>query len=265
MKPKLFGYKSYRFLVIAHRGASYYRPENTFSAFNEAVRMGADMIELDVLLTKDQVPVVIHDENLSRLTGSKELVSNLTLSQLQQTEVGSWFDKKYEGEKVPSLKEVLEWAKGRISLNVEVKTEAVADSGENGIEQQTIKLIRHFDMENHVLLSSFDGRAMKRFKMMAPEIARGYLFSKETARDKSISELIDEYGADFFHSTAWNLSKRRLNNLNQINCPALVYTVNSKRKMKNLISKGVFGIFSDRPDRLRDIADEEIPDRLYQS
>lgn len=262
MRPKLYGYKEYRFLIIAHRGASYYRPENTFSSFEEAVRMGADMIELDVLFTKDNVPVVIHDENLSRLAGTNENISNLTIAQLRRAEVGSWFDNKFKGEQIPTLTEMLNWAKGKISLNIEVKTEAVSDSPERGVEKEVINLIRQFKMESHVLLSSFDVRALIRFKTLAPEIPSGYLYSRGTSKGKTIPQIVNEFSADFYHTTSRSLTNRRHKQLQEVECPVMVYTVNSKREMKKLIQKGVFGIFSDKPDHLKEVADKEIPDRL---
>ena len=249
-------------MVIAHRGASYYRPENTFSSFEEALRMGADMIELDVLFTKDNVPVVIHDEKLTRLAGTNENISNLTIAQLGRAEVGSWFDNKYKGEKIPTLSEVLNWANGKITLNIEVKTDAVSDNPEGGVEKKVIDLIRQFKMESHVLLSSFDARALSRFKLLAPEIPSGYLYSRETSKGKTIPQVVDEFNVDLYHTTSRSLTKRRHTKLQEIECPVLVYTVNSRREMKKLIKKGILGIFSDRPDRLKEVADKEIPDRL---
>jgi glycerophosphoryl diester phosphodiesterase len=261
-KFQLYHASSFKFLVIAHRGASKYAPENTFSAFEKAFQMKADMIELDLLLSKDGIPVVIHDENLTRLAGVSANVSDLTFEELQKLDVGSWFHKDFKDERIPSLEEVLTWAKNKISLNIEIKSEAVTDFKENGIEKKVIDLVREFEMGNHVLLSSFDERALVKFHKIAPEIAAGYLFDKKSSREKSAANLIGTFQADAFHIGRWDLRKKELNSLKDAGIPVMVFTVNDRFTMRRLIKRGVFGIFSDRPDRLKAIADKEIEGRI---
>ena len=93
--------------VVAHRGYSAQYPENTVSAFEAAIDAGADMIELDVCLTKDRVPVVIHDKTLERTTDGNGLVSELTLSKLKKLDAGSWFSPEFKGLTIPTLEEIL--------------------------------------------------------------------------------------------------------------------------------------------------------------
>ena len=112
----------YRVFVYAHRGASAYAFENTLKAFENAVQIGADGIEIDVQLTKDGVPVVIHDLNLFRLTGKRKLVTAMTYNKLKKRKVGKPFKRLLHGEKILTLKEVVEWAiEKQIALNVELK------------------------------------------------------------------------------------------------------------------------------------------------
>lgn len=110
---------------IAHRGNSSESPENTRASFKQALELGADFIELDVFLTKDSVPVVIHDDNLSRLTNGKSnaQVKDLTFEEIQKLEVGEWFQSEFAGEKIPTLKEVLLLVKGKAGVMIEVKEE----------------------------------------------------------------------------------------------------------------------------------------------
>lgn len=248
------------FAVIAHRGASYYAPENTLSAFKLAHQMKADMIELDVLLSKDSVPVVLHDSFLERTTSGKGLVKNHTLEELKQLDAGSWFAEKFCGEKIPTLEEVLTWAKEKISLNIEIKTEAVSDRYKNGIEFYSIELVRKYGMQDHVVFSSFDYRSISHLKKNAPELATSLLYEKRKPFRKKPLDLIHKYQADGFNANWRRLNAREIDQIKQEGFDVWVYTVNEEKMMKKLIQRGVTGIFSDRPDVLRKVLLKE-PER----
>jgi len=121
------------FFNIAHRGASYYAPENTMASFKLASEMNADMIELDVTLTRDNIPVVFHDRKLSRTTDGKGNISRYLLRELRELDAGLWFSELYKGTRIPTLEEVLEWASGTIALNIEIKKEAVSGNHKIGV------------------------------------------------------------------------------------------------------------------------------------
>ncbi|MDI9413653.1 MAG: glycerophosphodiester phosphodiesterase family protein [Bacillota bacterium] len=108
--------------VIAHRGASSLAPENTLAAINKAIELNADLIEIDVHLTRDGHPVVIHDKTVGRTTSGSGKVSRLSLTQLKQLDAGSWFGEHFKGEKIPTLEEVLLICQNRIPLLVELKS-----------------------------------------------------------------------------------------------------------------------------------------------
>src|SRR4029079_15573183 len=122
---------SLRPLILGHRGASAVAPENTLAAFSRAMSDGADGIEFDVRLSRDRIPVVIHDANLNRTAGVARRVSDLTTKELQQIDVGSWFDDRvgnplatFAGEKLPTLKQVYElFSQNNGVLYVEMKCE----------------------------------------------------------------------------------------------------------------------------------------------
>ncbi len=107
--------------LIAHRGASGYCPENTLASFSRALQMGATAIEFDVQQTKDGRLVVIHDFDLKRVGGLKRRVGAMTYTELSQVDVGSWFDPRFKGERVPLLEELLDLADGKAELHLEVK------------------------------------------------------------------------------------------------------------------------------------------------
>ncbi|MDX1364711.1 MAG: glycerophosphodiester phosphodiesterase family protein [Arenibacter latericius] len=107
--------------ICAHRGASETHPENTLAAFEEAIRLGAQMIEFDVQLTKDKVLVIMHDETVNRTTNGWGRVGNLTLKEIKHLDAGKWKSEEFEGEKVPTLKEVLHIMPKDIWLNIHLK------------------------------------------------------------------------------------------------------------------------------------------------
>lgn len=252
---KLYNDNKDGFVVIAHRGASAYHPENTMSAFRAAYEMGAEMIELDVTLSKDGIPVVIHDETLDRTTNGAGTVSDFSLDELKKLDTGSWFSEEHSGEPFPTLEEVLEFAKDRISLNIEIKTEAVTDNARGGIEEKALELVKKYEMEQHVLFSSFDYRVTKHLKELDVNIPSALLYEKQQSAKRSPAQLIKDYNADAFNCSYRQFSKSWAKDASDAGFPVFVYTVNEERRMKNIIKRGATGIFSDKPDVLKEIVD----------
>ncbi len=246
------------FLVIAHRGASYYAPENTMSAFRMADEMNADMIELDVQLSKDGIPVVFHDAKLNRHTNGKGFISSFLFNELRQLDAGKWFSIEYQGEKIPSLKEVLEWTSGKMMVNIEIKREAVSDSVDGGVEEKVVELVRQTGMEKQVIISSFDYRAVKRIKKIEPQIFTGLLYHKKSSKKSSPIQLMKDSVADFFHCSKSEMNNKWRTELESEGKRFLIYTVNRKSEMKKWIKKGAFGIFSDKPNLLREVTDQNL-------
>ena len=252
---KVFHSQKKSFLVIAHRGASYSAPENTMTAFKLAQKKGADMIELDVILTRDKIPVVVHDNHLKKYGHHRKVVTNLTYNEIKDLDVGSWFSPIYSNQTIPTLQQVLKWAKNRTLLNIEIKPDSVTESSLGGVEEKVIGLIHSYDMSEQVLLSSFDYRVLKRFKNIAPEIRTGLLFNKKESNGMGVAELTNKYNSDTFHCTWLELYRFGLKNLNNFEIPVFIYTVNNKWMMKKLINRGVSGIFSDKPELLKQVAE----------
>ncbi len=107
--------------ICAHRGENKTNPENTLSAFGAAVKLGAQMIEFDVRLTKDKIPVIMHDKSVDRTTNGTGLVSELMFQEIRTFDAGSWKSGKFKGEKVPTLPEVLDVIPGNIWMNIHLK------------------------------------------------------------------------------------------------------------------------------------------------
>jgi glycerophosphoryl diester phosphodiesterase len=162
--------------IVAHRGWSGKAPENTMAAFLLALsepRIAG--IELDVQLTKDGVPVVIHDFTLERTTTGHGAVKDRTLEEIKKLDAGAWFSPQFRGERIPTLREALEAMKGRAYVNIELKT--VKDLYP-GLAAAAIQVIRELGMEREVYFTSFYHPIMEEAKRLAPEIRTGLLFGE---------------------------------------------------------------------------------------
>lgn len=244
------------FTVIAHRGASAYYPENTMAAFEGAITQGADMVELDVQLSSDGEVVVFHDEKISRCTDGRGKVGDHTLAQLKKLDAGSWFHKKYKGEKISTLSEVLDFCKSKIAVNIEIKTEAVRDSVSGGIEEKCLRLVDKIGMQDHVVFSSFDPRALSHLKQINHQTPVAVLYEKEIYGLQLPSEIVASLGADAFNCSRRELGQKWFVDLKHHGIPVNVYTVNDERGMRRLLTRGVDGIFTNYPDVLRRVVED---------
>lgn len=243
-------------MVIAHRGASAYYPENTLPAFEAAIRMEADMIELDVMLTCDGVPVVFHDAKLRPHTDGEGLLSYHSLAELKSLDAGSWFSEEFTGAKIPTLEEVLELVKEKVAVNIEIKTEAVGDETSDGVEEKCLQLVNDLGMQQQVLFSSFDYRAIIRLKKLDPEMPVALLYHCGQSDGRSPAELVRNYRVDAFNCSYRQLSGKWSRELTQLDIPHFIYTVDERRKMEKLLDAGVSGIFTNRPDRLQALIEQ---------
>jgi len=260
---RLFKYDSAAlddFTLIAHRGASAYFPENTLSAFEGAIAMQADMVELDVQLTSDGEVVVFHDEKISRCTDGRGRIADHTLAQLKKLDAGRWFSKDFAGEKVPALAEVLRICKNRIAVNIEIKTEAVTENASGGIEEKCLRLVHQTGMQDHVVFSSFDPRALRHLKEIHPSTATAVLFEKKHYGAGLPSQILESLGADAFNCSLKELNSQRIVDLKVNAIPFNVYTINDEKNMKKLLKIGVDGMFTNVPDILRQVMMEGGPD-----
>ncbi|QXE00342.1 glycerophosphodiester phosphodiesterase [Terribacillus sp. DMT04] len=234
--------------IFAHRGASNYAPENTMAAFQMAERMQADGIETDVQLTKDQVPVLIHDESINRTTNKRGLVRNFTYEQLQQVDAGSWFHRDYAGEKIISLDYFLSWIKQTsLLLNVELKTNKFPYPG---IEEIVIQRLQEHQMTDRTTISSFNPDSIRRTAALCSAIDTGFLTSK---RPKHLFSLMEEIGAKALHPKFRLLNKKLLDECQQRNIPIRVYTVNQPVYILKALEAACDTIISDVPDRALDL------------
>ena len=238
------------FWVIAHRGVSGSYPENTLSAFQAAIDIRAEMVELDISTSKDGIPVTVHDRTVDRTTDFEGDVQSFSLEELKRMEVGAWFSEEFRGEEFPTLKNSLELMKDKIAVNIEIKTEAVSDETEGGVVDKALQVVKDLDMTSSVIFSSFDYRVMEQLNVLDPKMAKALLYEASQSAELLPSELVQKYKVDIFNCSYKQLSKEWINDLQKHKIPYFVYTVNEPELMRELIEKGVSGIFTDFPKEL---------------
>ncbi|NQW29721.1 MAG: glycerophosphodiester phosphodiesterase [Ignavibacteria bacterium] len=233
-----------KFFVIAHRGDSGSAPENTLAAINLAIASGVKMIEIDVQLTSDKQLVVFHDSVLGRTSNGHGFVKNFTLEQLLKLDAGSWFNSSFAGEKIPMLLDVLNAARGRVYLNIEIKPAANDPSSYESIEM-LIKAIEDFGMAAFVVFASFDHAVLKHIK----EIKR-YLHTcalNVPGDSRLPSEIVNACGADAYGCSVQELTEKRAENIRRHRIPWGVYTVNTNEDLAITLKYGVQAAVTNFP------------------
>jgi glycerophosphoryl diester phosphodiesterase len=234
-------------LICGHRGSCGSAPENTLASFRRAVDDGADMVELDVRLTKDAELVVLHDRSVNRTTNGRGTLRRLTLDQIQSLDAGSWFSKKFAGEPLPTLRQVVEILPSHISLNIEVKT----DGERRRMEEPLLHLLRTMDLVDRVLVSSFDHQFLQRFHARDPEILIGALLSPIRDMGKKPSAIARRTGAAVFLCSIRQITKRLADDVHAHDLVLGCYGVNSRKQCGKAMKFHAGIIISDYPKRVK--------------
>lgn len=218
-------------LRIGHRGARAYEPENTLRSFKKAVEMGVDAVELDVRKTKDRQLVVIHDADVKKTTDGKGLVSELTLKEIKEFSAG-------KGEKIPTLKEALDFLDNKAKILIELK--------ETDVEKQVLAVVRENGLQKNVIIVSFIEEALGKVRELDKEVETGLIYVKHKNPIKAALDLEASYLLPLYRFThTANVKKAHENGLKVI-----VWTINKPEEVIEYIKKGVDGIASDKPDIL---------------
>ncbi|CDZ99259.1 Glycerophosphoryl diester phosphodiesterase [Jeotgalicoccus saudimassiliensis] len=228
-------------LVFAHRGAESIAPENTEAAFKTALEHGARAIELDVQLTKDDVPVVVHDYKLKRYNKDAKLaVNQYTFDELQKIDVGSYFDKQFAGAKIPSLENILQFIPEDIIINIEIKNSPVAHKG---IEPKVAALAaQHHNLDN-IIVSSFDHTALLKISKCNPDIKLGFLMHYpmiNAGRYVSMTGL----NAVSVHPFKKITDAAFIEECHKYGLKVYPYTVKNQKEKDRLIKLGADGVFT---------------------
>jgi glycerophosphoryl diester phosphodiesterase len=238
-------YAENRVLVYGHRGAKAYAPMNTIPAYELAAEQGADGIELDVHLSKDGHLVIVHDFTVDETTDGEGTVTEMTLAELKALDAGSWFGSKFIGTRIPTLDEAFETVGQKLYINVEIKSKS---SHSDGVEEALAACITRHNMQERVIVSSFNPHVVSRFRSVLPDVPLGFIsYGTMVASQAMISpEDYEAYHLYFekIDSTQMNLAKEHNHIVN-------TWTVNDPARARQLKLLGVNGIITDKPDVIR--------------
>lgn len=237
--------------IFAHRGYSGKYPENTMIAFKKALECGVGGIELDVQLTKDGEVVIIHDETIDRTTTGKGFVVDYTYEELEKFDASFKF-KDLGFNKIPTLREYFQLVKDYdIVTNVELKT------GINeylGIEEKVWELIKEYNLEEKVIISSFNHFSVMRMKKIAPQLKYGFL-SEDWIIDAG--KYTHSHGVQCYHPRFNNLVPDVIKELKKYNLEINTWTVNLEEDMRYLYSNNIDVIITNYPELAQEIKNRQ--------
>jgi glycerophosphoryl diester phosphodiesterase len=229
------------FMVIAHRGASAYAPENTLAAFDLALHLGCRHLELDVDITRDGHIVVIHDETVDRTINGTGPVGSHTLAELRTLDAGAWFGAQFAGERVPTYAEVLERYQGRVHLHTELKGRA------QHMAAYTADLLRQYGMVAHVTVTSFQYPRLAEIRAYAPELPTGWLVSEVS--DETIAQA-QALGLTQICPKADHVTPSLVRRLHAEGFVVRAWGVGNEALMRQVVEAGADGMTVNFPDTL---------------
>ncbi len=271
------------FLNIAHRGARAISPENTLASARSALDAGSHLWELDVSMSRDGIPVVVHDATLERTSNVKEVfphrrpwrVDSFSLDELRRLDVGSWFlgldpfgriaegrvtpseANALRGLPLPTLREALQWTlESDWLVNVEIK-DARDTAHDRFIVEAVVRLIQALDMENRVLVSSFNHDYLSQVRRRSSRLVTGALVEQPHQEPE---RLLKELGIQSYHPHKNAVSPEQIRRLKNKGFPTLVWVVNEEHEMMQWIQAGTWGLFTDFPHRLAKVLKSRFPE-----
>lgn len=247
-------------LVVAHRGASALAPENTLAAFTRAIDDGAEGIEFDVRLAKDNVAFVFHDSTLSRTAKRDARLSDFTSAELAKLDIGSWFnqmsrkraDPVFSSQRIVSLENALlflENFKGLIYIELKCK-----DSEIDRLTLTVCEAVEGSPLLDRIIVKSFKMAVIPRIRVLCPSVRTAALFAPKIMtilrKEKHLVKIAEDFGADEL-SLHFSLATRKLmENAERQNLPVTIWTANNPRWIKRGIKLGVKAVITDNPARL---------------
>jgi len=246
-------------LVVAHRGASAYAPENTLASFELAIDLGADALELDLRQTKDSVLVVLHDDDIDRTTNGRGNVKEFTFSELQKFDAGSWFGKEFSDQKIPSLQEVIDLLDDTTIIIIELKE---GNETYPGIEEQVVEIVKQNNIESRTVLKSFDPNVLERLRIIEPSIPLLYVYAVRIPWlgmiiDRGVTfDSVYDLDVEYLQPHRFFLSKSFVEDAHAKGFKVISWVVNSTEAINESLDYGVDGIETDYPDEVLELIDE---------
>lgn len=235
---------------IAHRGFSSQAPENTVAAFEHAEKAGYHMFECDVQLTRDNIPVIIHDEKLDRTTNGRGRVRQTLYHSIQTLDAGSWFAPEFAGERIPCLQVLLAWvAEHKIALNLELKGIDGEEAENQKLAEIVAERVKPYQeiLKNRILISSFQHEALQRFKKTCPALPLGVLVSPLKFKSVGFMGLEEQFkalGAFTVNPALKLMTRKNIPQFLAISPHLLVYTV-APQDAESLFKQGITAVFTN--------------------
>ena len=229
-------------MVIAHRGAAGKAPENTMVAMRHAINDGTDWLEIDVQETADGEVVVLHDSDFMKLAGVNLKIWDTTLQQAKEIDVGSWFNEEFSAERVPTLTEVLEEARGKCRVLIELKYYG----HDQQLEQRVVDIVEQAGMVEDVAIMSLKYEGIKKFRTLRPDWPVGLLSSKAIGK-------ISDLDVDFLAINMATAKPAFIRRIQSSGRQVYVWTVNDQASMSRMMALGVDGLITDEPALAREV------------
>ncbi len=232
--------------VIGHRGAAGYAPENTLTAFNHARQLGCRLIEFDVKLSAEGEAFVFHDDTLERTSNGRGEFRKATSDYIKSLDAGSWFSQAFEGQKIPLLRDVIQWlSENNMDANIEIKP---CDGRAQQTTEQLLNELHYWPTDKTPpLISSFNFDALAHCHRLAPHWPLGLLFHHW---HKNWLDMAQSLHCFSVHLSKRITTKKRVEDIKRHGYRVCVYTVNTKSEAQKFFNYGVDAVFSDYPDLL---------------
>jgi len=229
-------------LIYAHRGFSSIYPENTLSAFKAAIDSGADGIETDIHLSRDGVIVITHDEDIKRVSNGEGMVKDMSYEELLKYDFGSWKNKRFKGEKIPTLLELLDLIEATdMVLNIEIKMGFVMYPE---IEEKALALVTERGMLDRVIFSSFNHYSLDKIKKLNPSAKVAPLYSEGIFEPHNYAKTLDAYA---IHPSKSVIFMPIVEECHKLKIKVNVWTVDKITTAKKLEKMGVDAIITNYP------------------
>ncbi|WP_339213214.1 glycerophosphodiester phosphodiesterase family protein [Ornithinibacillus sp. FSL M8-0202] len=225
---------------IAHRGYPVNYPENTLSSFQAAIDLGFSHMELDVHMSKDGIPVVMHDHTIDRMTNGTGEIRDYTVEELKKFTIST-------NEKIPTLEEALQLAIDRIMVSIELKKPKLYP----GIEQKVYELIKKLEMEDQTYVISFNHEALRKLRKLSDDIQIGPLVNKVR---RAHYRLIQKLNANYFAVKYNAIKERHIRKCENMGVQLVVWTINSKEEMKKMKQYPSILITTDELETYKEIS-----------
>ncbi len=240
---------------VAHRGASGsgLAPENTLAAFERAIQLGVDAVEIDVRATRDGVVIVMHDPTIDRTTDREGPVDEWTYAQLREADAGAWFGNGFVGERIPTLQEAFDLLRHHALAVVEIKADWLAE--------RVLKVAHDVDVADQIVIQSFSPETVRRINAVDPSVPTALLIgnlptSPSRMRARRVAREVLAVGANILNVWHAALTPPFFEEMRKRGVSVWTWTVDEGAVLRDVIQMGVQGVITNYPDRLNNVLTE---------